>query len=110
MRLVKSADIRWVKTVLMHRLELTRLTLAEDMEHQADYPDIWVDGSTATITVTRAWARKSTRQRRVELLHECLHLKGFRHGPRERAMGYYSKPERDVYTQRLYDAWFGGRS
>ena len=102
--LLTSEDAEWVSSRLLPYLGLDRVDIAQDVGHTAVYPDIWVQGN--VITVTPEWARQDVDERRKRLLHEGLHIIGFGHGAKERAMGYYSKPEKDVYTRELYEREF----
>ena len=103
-KLVRPADVTWLEEVLLPFLKLEHLTIVELAEYGGEYPDIWCSPAAQTITVTLAWARKPTRQRRIELTHEGIHLAwGWEHGGWERARGYYSRPERDTFSRILYD-------
>ena len=103
--LLTSADAKWVEDQLLPYLGVNSLQIEQDDEYDRKYPDIWIQGS--VITVTKEWARQDVHERRKRLLHEGLHYaKGFGHGPRERAMGYYSQPDKDVYTRELYEREF----
>ena len=103
--LLTSADAQWVEDRLLPYLGVERIEITQDAEYDKTYPDIWISGS--VITVTPEWARQSLHERRKRLLHEGLHLaKGLGHGPKERAMGYYSQPAKDIYTKKLYDKEF----
>ena len=103
--LLTSADAKWVEDQLLPYLGVDSLQVEQDDEYDKTYPDIWIRGS--VITVTREWARQDLHERRKRLLHEGLHYaKGLGHGPKERAMGYYSQPDKDVYTRDLYKRVF----
>jgi len=103
--LLTSADAKWVEDQLLPYLGVESLQIEQDAEYDKVYPDIWIQGS--VITVTKEWARQSLHERRKRLLHEGLHYaKGFGHGAKERAMGYYSEPAKDIYTRDLYEKVF----
>ena len=103
--LLTSADAKWVEDQLLPYLGVDSLQVEQDDEYDKTYPDIWIRGS--VITGTREWARQDLHERRKRLLHEGLHYaKGLGHGPKERAMGYYSQPDKDVYTRDLYKRVF----
>ena len=103
--LLTSADAKWVEDQLLPYLGVDSLQVEQDDEYDKTYPDIWIRGS--VITVTREGARQDLHERRKRLLHEGLHYaKGLGHGPKERAMGYYSQPDKDVYTRDLYKRVF----
>ena len=103
--LLTSADAKWVEDQLLPYLGVDSLEIQQDAEYEKTYPDIWIRGS--VITVTKEWARQDVHERRKRLLHEGLHYaKGLGHGPKERAMGYYSQPDKDVYTRDLYKRVF----
>ena len=103
--LLTSADAKWVEDQLLPYLGVDSLQVEQDDEYDKASPDIWIRGS--VITVTKEWARQDLHERRKRLLHEGLHYaKGLGHGPKERAMGYYSQPDKDVYTRDLYKRVF----
>jgi hypothetical protein len=103
--LLTSADAKWVEDQLLPYLGVESLQIEQDAEYDKAYPDIWIQGS--VITVTKEWARQGLHERRKRLLHEGLHYaKGFGHGAKERAMGYFSQPDKDVYTRDLYKKVF----
>ena len=66
---------------------------------RAKWPDIWIDGS--TVTVTREWALQSTSERRKRLTHELLHLRGLLHG-RVGKWLYSTFPSEDSYSRVVY--------
>jgi len=100
--LLSQRDAWWIEHKLLPFLGLSQVQVQSLSDYQATYPDIWVDCQTHTITVTPEWAKQSTHERRKRLLHEGLHLIGLRHNHRSRMMGYYSRPERDALSMRLY--------
>lgn len=68
------------------------------------WPDIWVvKNKIPCITVTETWKRKTLRQRRVELVHEFLHLTGLEHG-KIGVFNYNTIPEKDSYSEYVYEA------
>ena len=94
----------WVTSVALPYFKLDRVNITEDPSWTKEYPDIWAQPATATITVTATWAKKDKHQRRVELAHEIIHIAwGWGHGPKEREKGYFSRPDRDAYTKQLYN-------
>ena len=103
--LLTASDARWVEERLLPYLGVESIQITQDKDYDKTYPDIWVQGG--VITITREWARQGLHERRKRLLHEGLHLaKGFGHGARERAMGFFSQPAKDSYTKKLYDKEF----
>ena len=69
----------------------------------AKYPDIWVnlEKNPPLITVTETWRRKNATQRRVELVHELLHIQGIQHG-KIGSWDFNTKPELDSYSAAVY--------
>ena len=100
--LLSESDKNWVEQVALPYLKIGSVSIKEDESYYGTYPDIWINTGTRTITVTRAWAKQSLHERRKRLLHEMLHMTGLRHGPKERKLGYYSRPDRDSYSKKLY--------
>jgi len=96
--LVTKEEMNWLQNTVMPYLGISQLKLAEDLNHTARYPDIWVEGD--TITVTREWARQGKRERKKRLLHESLHIYGLDHMP---SIGFYSKPNLDTFSKRVME-------
>jgi len=69
------------------------------------WPDIWIEPTRPIprIMVTETWKRKNARQRRVELVHEFLHLNGLEHGKMSNFV-YHTVPEKDTYSEYVYEA------
>lgn len=96
--LISDGELRWLRDEVMPKLGIARLSIGEDLEHTASYPDIWANTSTMTITVTKSWSRFSKLERKAHLLHECLHLVGMEHNE---GIGYNSHPAEDTYSWRV---------
>ena len=60
-------------------------------------------GKIPHIICGRKWIAADFDERLKRMTHELLHLNpGLRHNASARRMGYYSKPERDTFTKRIY--------
>lgn len=55
------------------------------------------------IVAGRKWIKAPFHERMKRICHELLHLSpGLRHNAESRRMGYYSNPNRDTYSSRVY--------
>ncbi len=106
MSLLRKSDRRWIEDVLLRTYGIPSIRIREATDHKAKYPDIWIEGSGegAIVTITPEWARQPRAERLKRIVHEIVgHLvMGLGHGKKERAMGYYSHPEKDEYSRKLY--------
>lgn len=68
---------------------------------------VWLGEETPRIRVGSKWHAAKPHERRKRLLHELLHVKGLRHNAQSRKLGYYSNPERDSYSRKVYRALSG---
>lgn len=101
---MRKADGRWVQEVLLPFFGVRSLRVGTDAEKKGTYPDIWCLPGRSTIVVTREWERQSTHERRKRLTHEMMHLAwGMGHGSKERRMGYYSLPDKDTFSKKIYE-------
>ena len=105
---IVESDKRFIQETLMPYFNVKKLTVSY-VPSTKKWPDIWVEPTRPVprITVTETWKRKSMRQRRIELVHECLHLSGLEHGRMGRFV-YHTKPELDSYSELVYEAIIRG--
>jgi hypothetical protein len=66
--------------------------------------DIAVIPATKTILLGRVWRESDDELKRSKLVHEMCHLAGYPHDPAMRALGYFSRPERDTLSKKVYAA------
>ena len=109
--------MKWVKIVIRKTLskgdvEFTSLAIkklgvgAVRVKVTTDsnsYPDIYVlpEEVPPLIVANQVWAKKNDFQRRSEIVHELLHLRGLKHG-RVNGMVFSTFPEKDVYSKFIY--------
>lgn len=100
MRDLTKGDIAFIHALCLPYFRVSRVRFRVT-EGVAPYPDIWAYTwkPTPLIVANQTWARKSTRQRRVEIVHEMLHIVGMKHN---RRIGYNSRPELDTFSRRVY--------
>lgn len=60
------------------------------------------------IVCGQKWIQSNPTLRKTKLVHEVLHAAGIRHDARSRKLGYYSNPNRDRYSPRVYRQIIGG--
>lgn len=66
-------------------------------------------GRLPRIIVGQKWMKAAPHERAKRMLHELCHVKGARHDGQARKMGYFSNPDRDVFTRKLYQSLTGVR-
>lgn len=70
---------------------------------------VWLGGGTPLIEVGPNWRRCHAIERRKRLVHEALHVAGYLHSTPMRRRHYYSKPQRDQLSRRVYEDIARGR-
>ena len=94
-------DIEFLFYKAMSFFSIRELRVVYDPS-KAKWPDIWVSPNRIPeITVTETWRRKSAGQRRTELVHECLHIKGLQHGKKGK-LEYSTHPVKDSFSRKVY--------
>jgi len=96
-----SSDMRWLVNVAMPHFGIKRVKVTYK-ETGKKWPDIWVSlNKIPVITVTEEWVRQSVHERRKRLVHEFLHVIGYRHG-KINGLDYHTVPQFDTFSKKVY--------
>ena len=98
--LLNKHDHEWLRIVALPFMGMEWVEIEEDVLYKGAYPDIWSYPARGRIVITEEWSKADTDSRRTRLLHELIHIAwGWDHDSK---MGYYSRPERDTYSRKIY--------
>jgi len=101
--MLPKGDKEFIRKKLMPKLGIKSLRIRWSDYSRTKYPDIWCEPweRPPRIVVTAEWRRQNMHERRKRLVHEGLHMKGFKHGKHD-GLVYSTHPAQDTYSMKVY--------
>lgn len=85
-----------------YRIKAVKITFSNSSKK---FPDLWIsdlDKNIPIVTVTREWQRQSSAERQKRLVHELVGHYYLRLNDNIKELSFYSRPEKDVWSKKLY--------
>ena len=73
----------------------------KDNPNKVYHPDLWIDLNENIIYVTKEWERQEEQEKEKRLLHELLHILGYKHG-KYGDLEYSTYPAKDSLSMQMY--------
>ena len=76
-------------------------TAIKDNPDKVYHPDLWINLNENIIYVTKEWERQEEEEKEKRLLHELLHILGYKHG-KYGDLEYSTYPAKDSLSMQMY--------